>query len=197
MLYARAARGFKPGGFNARFPSTNPDGSVENLSFDAEHLWNYEVGAKADFFGNRLRANIAVFYMDHADKQVTTFDGIRERTSNAAEAESKGFELELTARATPNLDLSAGIGYVDAQYKSFLGLPLDAVDPSSPRLDYSGDRVAGVPDWTINTSAEYRIPVGSSELRFRGEYSRIGSIPLTLDQDPQLTEDGIRSSTHR
>jgi iron complex outermembrane receptor protein len=190
LIYGRVAKGFKAGGFNARFPATNPDGTVEDLSFDAETLWSYELGAKLDLFRNRLRINGAVFYMEHSDKQVTSFDGVSDRTDNAAKARSKGFELELTARPIPNLDLSAGIGYNDSKYVDYLGGLTDPDDPTSPLIDYSGNRVAGAPDWTVNTAVQYGIPVGRGEVRLRGEYSYIGEIINDIDADPDLTENG-------
>ena len=68
VIYAKAASGYKSGGFQDTFylPRTNE-------SFfpvlDPENLISYEVGAKSTFFGGSLRVSADVFLMDYSNKQ--------------------------------------------------------------------------------------------------------------------------------
>ena len=68
-LYATYSSGYKSGGFNVDTLST-----VENIGFDAEHVDNFEVGAKATLWEGRAQANLALFYMEYKDLQVTQYD---------------------------------------------------------------------------------------------------------------------------
>ncbi|MFZ1738815.1 TonB-dependent receptor domain-containing protein, partial [Sphingorhabdus sp.] len=62
-FYARAARGYRSGGFNLR-QSTQVDNpatltvneAVALIPFNEETIWSYELGAKTEFM-NRLRLN--------------------------------------------------------------------------------------------------------------------------------------------
>ena len=114
-LYATYSSGYKSGGFNVDVLST-----VNNIGFDAEHVDNFEVGAKATLFGGRAQANLALFSMDYKDLQVTQYDPITFSNfiGNAASASVTGVELDLVAQPTNNLSVSAGLGVLDATLRS-------------------------------------------------------------------------------
>lgn len=168
-LYATVSKGFKAGGFNAGSASL-PDVPQD---FDKETAWNYEVGAKTFFFDRRLRANVSVFYMKWDDIQVTSgfLDANRNPRNtilNAAEASSKGVELDLTARPLSNLELQVGAGYNDAKFDSFPA----AISEAGTFVDASGNSLPLAPEWTFNGSAEYGFPVFADYSGFvRTEYS--------------------------
>ncbi|MRR23168.1 TonB-dependent receptor, partial [bacterium] len=63
-LYAVAARGYKTGGFNSTFERP------EDLTFDPEFSWNYEVGGKTTLISNLLYADVALFYIDWRNQQI-------------------------------------------------------------------------------------------------------------------------------
>ena len=65
-LYARVARGYRSGGYNARQDTS----SIPLTPFEEESIWSYELGAKTEF-ANRLRLNGAVFYNVYTDQLVT------------------------------------------------------------------------------------------------------------------------------
>ncbi|MCH9812659.1 MAG: TonB-dependent receptor [Epsilonproteobacteria bacterium] len=114
MFYATIAKGYISGGFNIY---SSPGYSKK---FDKQTLWNYEVGAKNSFFDHRLFLNSALFYMDISDLQVKTSpEPGKSYISNAAEATSKGFELELNAKVTQSLELFASYGYTNIAFDKF------------------------------------------------------------------------------
>ncbi|MEL6803338.1 MAG: TonB-dependent receptor, partial [Bacteroidota bacterium] len=64
MVFASVTRGYRPGGINAY------TSSEENIAFDPEFTWNYEVGFKSQMLDNRLRLNLTGFYIDYTDQQL-------------------------------------------------------------------------------------------------------------------------------
>ncbi len=166
MVYATAAKGFRPGGLVPTVPSAEALGCPAQLAalglttqqthkFQSDSLWNYELGTKTAWLDNRLTVNADVFYIDWKDiqQQILLGCGFQFRT-NAGAAKSEGTELEVHARPLRGLDLSGGVGYQHAVItKAGAG---GAESPLQP-----GDRVYQVPDWTANGSATYTIPLTS------------------------------------
>jgi len=107
MVYAIFAEGFRPGGINRRgtLPPYLPD-----------FLDSYELGWKTSWADNRLRFNGAFFYQEWNDFQYSLLgaNGLTEIT-NAAAAEIKGIEADLTWIATDQLSLTAGVSFLDSE----------------------------------------------------------------------------------
>jgi iron complex outermembrane receptor protein len=162
MTYFSAARGFKSGGFNGRGRTAN-----EIQSYDPETVWSYEAGWKSEWFDRRLRLNGAVFYNDYSDMQFTlsTSDPSGAQViivGNAAAADITGFELEALASPVEQLELSASVGYLDAEYSK--------VDPGTGITE--DHKLIATPEWTATVGAEYTIPLGAPGLlRLRADYS--------------------------
>ena len=104
-FYGTVSRGFKSGGFQGQAPT----GSAAETPFNPEFAWNYELGAKTDWFDRRLTFNISLFYTEYSDLQVrqnSTRPGETIpilRITNAADAEVKGVEIEWSATPIPEL----------------------------------------------------------------------------------------------
>lgn len=123
MAYATYQKGFKSGGFNGRC------GQVVTclLSFDPEEVDGYEVGMKAEFFENRVRTNLALFWSEYDDLQRGAIVPLppgavnpqETVTDNAAAATIRGVELEITALPAEGLQLGLSLGYLDAEYDDF------------------------------------------------------------------------------
>src|SRR5690606_29044286 len=86
--------------------------------FDEETLISYEIGMKSTWFDNRLLVNGAVFYNDYQDLQVNQFDPVSavNNFSNAGDAVINGFELEVQAQVSDNLQVGGSYGYLDPEY---------------------------------------------------------------------------------
>ncbi len=116
LFFASATRGFKSGGWNARGTAAG-----ELLPFSPEKAWNYEVGVKSELFDNRLRINLAAYYLDVSGLQTpsafTRANGtLAFITRNFADYENKGIELEINAVPVDGLNLFASVGYQDDKY---------------------------------------------------------------------------------
>ncbi len=122
MLYARYARGYRPGGLNAGFINAVPLIKQETVN-------SYEIGAKATINGS-LRINTSAFYYDYTDIQLplpifdrcTTPGDFSSCTSvnsfiNLPSAVNKGIEVEAMWYPTENLQVLLSYGYLDARVK--------------------------------------------------------------------------------
>lgn len=172
-VYGSITRGYRPGGVNIL---ANNEAS---LIFDAERSWNYELGAKTEWFGDRLGVNFALFYNPVEDYQVVTIEPITRLPANVSNADVSIWGLELEARATPidGLDLIAGLGWVDAQFVDFID--------ESTGTDFDGNRIPYAPNLTYNLAAQYRSDSGIfGRLELQGVGTTFFDEANTLEQEP-------------
>lgn len=173
MLYAKASRGYKSGGFNDGFAST-----VGN-AFQAEKMWNFEAGAKATFLDGRLRTNLAAYLMRWDDVQ-TIFNDIPDGSvipfftvDTAGDIEIKGLELEATALVTRGLTLTGGLGLINARFAS-VSARLAAAGGAK------GDPVENVPEYSIYGGIEYAHALsGGASITIGANIEARGKVPLT------------------
>jgi iron complex outermembrane receptor protein len=122
MLYASATRGYKSGGINYAAAT------VAAETFDPETIWSYESGIKSEWLDHRLRVNVTGFVYDYKNLQVQSLLGPGNiAIGNAASAKVKGIETEITARPTPNWQLTVNLTYLDATYDQFPAASVPAV----------------------------------------------------------------------
>nr|WP_047169602.1 TonB-dependent receptor [Sphingomonas sp. Y57] len=169
LIYASAAKGFRPGGPN-RF-QINPVLCAADLNqlglnkapdtFDSDNLWSYELGTKNQF-GN-IMFNGALFYTDwkKIQQQINLTSCGFAFTGNAGAAHVKGAEAEARINLTRAFQVGGTATYSDAKI-------VEAV-PGTTAED--GDQVLAVPKWMLSGYASY-----SAELiegwrgQIRGEY---------------------------
>lgn len=158
-VYASIAKGGKPGGFNRG--SQDVPGAPR--SYDSEELWNYEVGLKGRYFGGRLSANLALFYMEWKDIQVSSFfiDPVTfastQLTLNGPEATSEGVELDFALAPFEGFRIEGAVGYNDATFEDF---PNAIISETGETGDVSGNQLPGSAEWTGNVAAQYDFGVG-------------------------------------
>ncbi|MBU4061801.1 TonB-dependent receptor [Hyphomonas sp.] len=181
LVYSSVSKGFRPGFGYVKPPPgicdadlaavgiTSADGQV-----DSDNLWAYEVG------GNTKLFNGAVFVSGAA--YVNKWKNLQQSidlptcgftvTENAGEAESKGFELEISASPVEGLDLDLGLGYVDAE-----------LTKSAPGLGAAeGDRLVFVPDWSVSAGLTYARPISEKiEAFLHADYQYSGDMNFNFD----------------
>jgi iron complex outermembrane receptor protein len=133
-LYARAATGFRSGGFNSGDPVVT--GTTTLSSFAAENVTSYEIGLKSELFDRKLRFNVAGYHniynnlavsIPQANSGTGTFTT---RVANAGKVTYTGIELEGQAVLSENFSIDGNLGYVDIKYKEFLaGQPTTGTAP--------------------------------------------------------------------
>lgn len=190
MVYGLWSRGYRGGGFNGR-PSTL---GAATIPYDPETLDNYELGFKTEFANRRVRLNGSVFLMKYKDMQQDldvpapgTSTGRENRTINAASAEFKGFELDMTAQITPGFRLNGNLGYLDAKYKDFFG---DIYSTGTP-VDASFLKIRRAPKWTWSLGATYETDISdNASFWIVGDVHYVGPHEITFLNNPNLRNDG-------
>jgi len=118
MLYGSAAGGTKSGGFNTSYSLLFP----EEQFYDEETNITYELGSKGTLADNRLRYDVAVFYVDWDDLQISGASQDPEFgasiVSNSGAATSKGIEIQLDGVVADWLTLGGGYAYADPTFDS-------------------------------------------------------------------------------
>jgi iron complex outermembrane recepter protein len=167
LVYAKASRGFKSGGFNGR-PIN--DGSVG--AYDPEFLFSIEGGLKSDWWDHRLRLNGAVFYYDYKDLQLTSvatdaFGALALIVINGGDAQAWGVEAEIEAQPIEGLDIRGSFGYIDLEYTR-----LEASAIAGAGIPGLGAALPKAPELTGSLSAQYTVPVQDyGNLSIRGDWT--------------------------
>jgi len=175
-LYASYGVGFRSGGFNSlgsadllnfwfnstgagcpAIPLSAPGecvgaGLLINDEYDKEVSKAFEIGAKTDWFGSRLRVNAAVFNTDVDDSQFFEFFagpfGILRVVTTIDEVNIQGFEADFSWQATEQVAFFGGLGLMDSEIEENQNRPLS-----------EGNSVPQTPDKTYNLGAEFEMPV--------------------------------------
>ena len=161
LVYGSWAQGFKAGGFNATAEDTNGDGVGDTAkSFDPEDLTAYEIGAKMSLLDGALVANVSAYTNDYTNLQVETLENLQLLVANAAKADVKGLEVELTwVPSIEDLVLRATYAKIDGEYEGVIG-----------GIDVTGNKVHFTPENSFTFSAEYEVDLNSGSLDFFGGY---------------------------
>ena len=148
MAYASVTRGFKSGGFQG----TAGTGASAATPHDPEYALSYEAGAKTEWLDDSLRLNVATFYIDYEDLQVSQLVPLCcVVIGNAATAKIKGVEAEVLYRPLEGLDLNAGYSWLNTEFTDFAG---------GATANYTGNRLPRAPTSKVNLGAQYQWPVG-------------------------------------
>jgi len=152
MVYASAAQGTKPGGFNTALGAGTVQLPANLLPYDEEEAWSYEVGIKSTLLDRRLILNAAVFRIEWDSVQVDSqyippppAVGTVGYTSNAGKAEIEGAEIEVRWQATDKLSLSGAYAYTPARIFNYQDTRATAAGISTlgkKQLPYSSDSTA-------------------------------------------------------
>lgn len=110
-VYARVAKGFRPGGPNV----VDPTAPANLQTFHSDTVTTYEAGVKAQSADHRFSIDAAAFHIIWKDIQLFTQVGIYGVNINGSGAKSDGVELTATARPVPGLDLSLNGAYANAR----------------------------------------------------------------------------------
>ncbi|MBK8374803.1 MAG: TonB-dependent receptor [Sphingomonadales bacterium] len=202
-FYARAARGYRSGGFNLR-QSTQVDNpatltvneAVALIPFNEETIWSYELGAKTEFM-NRLRLNFSVFHNVYSDQlatipiPITGGGSFGTQVVNAGKTTYTGFELEGQFKLTDYFSIDGNFGYLDVKIKNFPGADITGVTRNIAGL-LRGSGYA--PKYTGAISANVTVPLtGDANLTGRLGYNYTSGYKMfanTLTAPFSRTTDG-------
>ena len=172
MLYVLFSQGFEPGDFNL----TNFTTSNSLFGYGPENATQFESGYKGRLLDDRLILTLAAFYIDYEDRQfeLQTTDSsgtIVEGIINAGNSEQWGLEGDLLWSLHENWTLSAGFGYIDAEWDGGTVSPVTG-------SDISGMTPPNTADWSATAALDYDRQInnhtrwfGRLQLRYKGQAS--------------------------
>lgn len=197
-VYGRWARGYKSGGFNGETDVGSLIGSpvdcgiapVSNSElcnpYKPELVDSYEAGLKARTSDGKFILNIAGFWDEHKEIQLSVFTASGAAASevrNAAAARIRGIEVETVIRPVSALTINGSVALLDAKYKSYLD---GGVDVSNNRA------FPHTPKFTANLGVNWDVISGDW-----GKFSLIGDLnhvseyytfPYALSGNPYLEQ---------
>lgn len=173
-VYARFAKGFKSGGFNGETnqfvaPTEDcPTGTPELCNpYQPEKVNSYELGFKSVLADGILTLNVAAFYDDHKDIQLSVFNATGAASStvlNAASATIKGLEVETVVRPADWLTINGSFAYLDAEYDSFIERGVDVSDNRA---------FPQTPSYTASLGVDWRVAEGDW-----GRFNLLGDLSM-------------------
>src|SRR5690606_25486702 len=154
-LYARVAKGFRPGGPNVLAPGA----PAELATYGSDSLISYEVGLKAETLDRSFAIDVAAFHIDWKDIQV--FGQVNDFgvNFNGGKAKSDGLEFTTTLRPAGGLTFSLNGAYTNARLK----------DDTPPLVGgLAGDRLPYTPKYSIGANADYEWELGGDTKAYVG-----------------------------
>ena len=125
------------GRIRSNMPTIESPDVAQAAAYKPETAWNYEIGSHLNLFDGRLKADIAAFWIETRDLQLSQMSesGMGRVTVNADKSRSIGMEASLTASLTNELSVNAGYGYAHAtlRHSGNDEHPADYMVPFAPR----------------------------------------------------------------
>lgn len=180
-VYARVAKGFRPGG-----PNVVPPGAPSSVAtYRSDSIISYEAGFKAQSDDRRFSLDVAAFHIDW--KNIQLFQRISGFgvNANGGAAKSDGAEFTATARPLTGVDLSVNGAYTHARLTTDTqigGLKGDAL-PFTPKLslafnaDYHWSLAHGVGAHIGGSVRHLSHQTASYDTDFRTTYGRQRRVP--------------------
>ncbi|MBS3960529.1 MAG: TonB-dependent receptor [Sandarakinorhabdus sp.] len=170
-IYARVAKGYRPGGPNFLPPGAPADFPTE---FAADTIISYEVGFRTETPNRTFSLDASAFYLDWDDililSTVQTPAGPVGVNSNGQRAKSQGFEATATMRPIDGLSVMVNAAYTDAKL-------VDDTVPSSGGANLTGglagDQLPYSPKWQTSISADYDWQLSSGTTAYVGTSLRM------------------------
>jgi hypothetical protein len=201
LFYFSWSEGFKSGSYDFRANNRNfyPD-MASSFEFDDEEASNFELGGKFLIGGGSAELNLAAFYTEFDDLQISIFDGVLGfNVGNAASAEVAGLEADLRWAATDYLTITGGLAITDFEFTDFENgqcyfgaipdVDLDG-DGTAELCSYTGNSNQLVSDFQGNLAFDFRFPIGNNlelgallNLFYTSEYDASATFDPALVQD--------------
>lgn len=175
--YIQWSKGYKSGGVN--LPSGG--GAILPL-YKPENISAFEAGLKSQFLDRTLTFNIAGWYYDYKDLQITQDVPPSTTVVQNADAEIYGVEAELRWSPVPSLNLHVAPTWQHAVFKNFV-----TFDPIvGANVDLDGSQLPRAPKFTVNAGISNRFELGGDFLNsLRLEANMIHSSSVVLRYENQ------------
>ena len=202
-VYTRVARGF-------RGPTIQGRSAVFATAYTtaaSETNTSYEGGVKTSFWDGRIQFNAAGFYYVVDNIQLNGNDANGNGVLfNGRRGKGYGAEAELQARPVPNFRVGLGLSLlhteiqdtkVFAQVGAAGGVPSETVLNPTVRIgnnyyaQINGNPFPNAPDYNINVTARYDLPLGGDSRVFvGGDFNIQGKTNFVLYRSVEYSADG-------
>lgn len=158
MAYVSYRTGFKSGGFDLSAGRFNP----ATFQYAPETADSIEAGVKMRLLDGRARLNVNVFDSTFKNLQVSAFNGTGFTVGNAAEARSRGVELQGQLLVFEGLTAGVDVSYLHARYEDFPGAQCYAnqatvgVGCVGGRQNLEGHVLPFSPEWSGALRLDYK-----------------------------------------
>jgi iron complex outermembrane receptor protein len=218
MVFASYSTGYKgqtydlTTGFNKNRANAGP--------IKPERSRDWELGARMQFLDRRVTANLTLFNTDYENLQAQTIETLSDgttnfRLTNVGGLNTKGVELDSSARIGSDLNLNASVAYLDAKYTSFpvaqcypmQQSPATCLPPTSPTFqNLTGQRAVQAPEWKFSIGADYSPSLGGNlrgivqaNWQYQGSVYYVAEDPQTLQRAYSIVNAGlgVRDKDHK
>ena len=155
-LYARVAKGYRPGGPNVIAPNA-PAGTP--VSFNPDTVVSYEAGFKGETADRKFSLDLSVYHIDWKNIQLLTVINGFGVNINGSNARSDGAEFTATIRPAPGFVTSINGAYTNAR-----------LEGDAPALvgGRKGDRLPFTPPYSISINSDYNWELSGGTKAFFG-----------------------------
>jgi iron complex outermembrane receptor protein len=192
MVYASAAKGFRPGGAQAQLSPVACAADFTALgitatpgAFNSDSLWSYEGGSKMRLFGNKLQIDASGFYVKWKNIQQPTFFRSCSGSfiANTGTVTSRGLDVATQLKVVDGLVLGLSIGYTKATFD-------DTVYSVAPAIIKTKGSRINVPPFQFVASGQYDFIVANRRIYTRFDFQHSaqgpGFNPTDFGYDPQV-----------
>jgi iron complex outermembrane receptor protein len=155
-VYARAAKGFRPGGPNVLPPNPEPGTPA---TYDSDSVMSYEAGVKTQTLDGAWSLDLSAFHIKWKDIQLLAVVNGFGVNTNGAGATADGVEISAGFRPLRGLRLSANGAWNKARLDG-------ATDPLVG--GFKGDRLPFSPKYTAALLADYRWTIRDTTPAYAG-----------------------------
>src|SRR5471032_952628 len=181
LAFGTLSHGEKSGGINLSVPGAAGSSS---LIVGNERANNLELGAKSNLFENHLQLNSSLYWTIVHGYQNNAYDPTSNTfyLTNAGNVQSRGLEVEVTARVTHELMLGASGSFNDVKYLDYKDAPCPP-EINAISCDLSGRHaLVNAPRLIGNVSAQYtQVLTDNVEAYYNANYAYRTSVYGTLD----------------
>jgi outer membrane receptor protein involved in Fe transport len=154
LFYLTVAKGYRSGDIS---PPVVTCGDAPTV-IPADTLWSYEVGAKANFLGERMHVESSVFHMEWRNEQPDVLFGDEGCSVGALRgaAASDGIDVLAQALVTEHLKVGLAVAYTHAYYTQ-------TIKADGEVIVRDGDALGTPPQvpspWNVTARVDYQFPL--------------------------------------
>ncbi|MEI9988614.1 MAG: TonB-dependent receptor [Rhizomicrobium sp.] len=155
LLYASVSKGYKAG----NIPIIAANIASQEVPAKQERLLSYEVGVKTALADGKVQLNLAAFYYDYGDKQLSVLFAdpiytVLGRVANIPTSHADGVDGDVTWAITDRLTAMLAATYVETYVGNYLG-----VDESGNPANFKGSQFPYSPHWQGALTLNYDTPI--------------------------------------